>query len=111
MDPRHTVEGHLTCSALAYLQAQTCSNVTKIQWGEKPTPDVYQVNHIIPISDGVELAILGTVHKHRGRSLDGIEVWFGIRAGLEKEKKREEEEGKEEGRKRRRRRMKVLTAL
>lgn len=66
---------------------------------------MYQVNQIIPISNGVELAILGTLHKHRGRSLDGIEVWFGIRAGLEKEKKTEEEEEKKEER------MAVLTAL
>ena len=72
---------------------------------KKPTPDVYQVNQIIPISNGVELAILSTLHKHRGRSLDGIEVWFGIWAGLEKEKKREEEEEKKEER------MAVLTAL
>lgn len=76
-----------------------------INTGEKkPTPDVYQVNQIIPISNGVELAILSTLHKHRGRSLDGIEVWFGIWAGLEKEKKREEEEEKKEEKKKRKRR-------
>lgn len=72
--------------------------------GKKPTPDVYQVNQIIPISNGVELAILSTLHKHRGRSLDGIEVWFGIWAGLEKEKKREEEEEKKEEKEKRKRR-------
>ena len=61
------------------------ANVTKIQV-TKPTPDVHQVNQIIPISNSVELAILSTLHKHRGRRLDGIKVWLGIRAGLEKKK-------------------------
>ena len=65
---------------------------------------MYQVNQIIPISNGIEFAILGTLHKHRGRSLDGIEVWFGIWAGLEKEKKREEEEEKKEEKEKRKRR-------
>ena len=61
----------------------------------KPTPDVHQVNQIILISNSVELAILGTLHKHRRRRLDGIKVWLGVRAGLEKRNKEEEEEKKE----------------